>query len=594
LNVAVGLVLTLIMLGAMERILQTEAKARQKAEQLQLTLENMNQGIMLVTSDLQIPIINSRCSELLNLPQEFIKTPPRFDELIDYQRRHAPSREAPALIESRYAPALDDEERSKQVSISERIMPNGTVLEIRTGALTDGSFVQTFTDITKRRQAEDHVARLASEDSLTGLPNRRHFRSVLEGICTANAQHTRRAGSRFAVLFLDVDRFKVINDTLGHRIGDMLLQDVSERLRAVVQTQDTLARLGGDEFAIIVADFNSRTEIETLANAIVESIVRPYEIDGYQIRSSISIGIAVGPSDGRNVDELLMAADLALYAVKAECRGSFKFYHTSMNAELNNRRQIEMDLRQAIERRELELHYQPIINLAKKTVVGFEALARWRHQQRGLVPPSVFIPVAEESGLIISIGEWALREACRAASQWPEELRISVNLSPAQLLAPNMIDVVKNALSEAGLDPHRLEIEITERIFIEDTSATLRMLKRLKNLGIRIAMDDFGTGYSSLSYLRRFPFDKIKIDRTFVSDLATGTEHVAIVQAVVSIARALGMSTTAEGIEVAHQQEFLAALGCDEGQGYLFSPAVPLENVPAIIAEWNANKWLAA
>ena len=284
---------------------------------------------------------------------------------------------------------------------------------------------------------------------------------------------------------------------------------------------------------------------------LVESVVQPYEINDYRIRSSVSIGIAVGPEDGKNADDLLMAADLALYAVKGTSRGTFQFYHSSMNKDLNDRRQIELDLREAIERKELELHYQPIINVRHNVVSGFEALARWRHPVKGMVPPAVFIPVAEDSGLIVPLGEWALMEACRNAAQWPGDLKIAVNLSPVQFTAPNLFDVIEQTLAETGLAPHRLELEITERIFMEDSDNTLATLRRIKQLGVRIAMDDFGTGYSSLSYLRSFPFDKIKIDRAFVSDLSERNEHVVIVQAVVSIARALGMTTTAEGVETA-------------------------------------------
>lgn len=587
LNSCVALVFTLVVLAAIKRILKSEAGARQKARQLQLTLENMTQGIMLVTNDLQIPIINSRCGELLNLPPEFVQSPPRFDELVNYQRQHLRLRQS----EGQESPA--EENGSARVTVSECAVPNGNIVEVRTGHMADGSFVQTFTDITSRRRAEERVARLAAEDPLTGLPNRRLFRSKLEEICGL-ARNNEQNNRSFAVLFLDLDRFKVINDTLGHRVGDLLLQQVATRLQRLVGGSTMLARLGGDEFAIIVPELPSRSYVETLAATIVNQIVEPYEIDGYHIRSSISVGIAVGPEDGQDADELLVAADLALYAVKAQGRGSFRFYHLSMNSELQDRRQIEMGLRQAIERKELELHYQPIIDLTKNSVVGFEALARWRHRERGLVPPTVFIPVAEETGLVIPFGEWALREACLTAARWPSDLWVSVNLSPAQLLSPNLVDMVRHCLAEAGLEPNRLEIEITERIFMDDTEPTLTNLKSLKELGCRIALDDFGTGFSSLSYLRRFPFDKIKIDRSFVSDLDGGTEHVVIVQAVVSIARALGMSTTAEGIEVAQQQEFLSALGCDEGQGFHFSAAVPTDEVPKIIHEWRSGRSMAA
>jgi diguanylate cyclase (GGDEF)-like protein len=580
LNALAGLILTLILLAAMELVLASEAKARQKAEQLQLTLENMSQGIILVTTDQKIPVINSRCAELLDLPPDFIKNPPSFDQLQKYQGAIAKPVQSADTVELEPSPG--------QIGVTERIMPSGSIIEIRRSELPDGSFVKTFTDITQRREAEAHVARLASEDPLTGLPNRRVFRATLDDLCRRyRNQWTGSERAAFAVLFLDVDRFKVINDTLGHRVGDMLLQEVAKRLESSLPKSNILARLGGDEFAVVVPAAGSLAELEILAKQIVDAVVRPYEIDGYQIRSSASIGIAVGPRDGDDVDELLMAADLALYAVKADSRGAYKFYNRAMNSDLNDRRELELHLRDAIERNELELHYQPVIDLKRNVITGFEALARWCHPVKGMVPPALFIPVAEDSGLIISIGEWALKEACRQAAHWPNNLRVAVNLSPVQLLAPNLPEIVQAALAESGLAPQRLEIEITERIIMEDTERTLSNLRSLKSLGVRIAMDDFGTGYSSLSYLRRFPFDKIKVDRTFVSDLAEGTEQVVIVQAVVSIARALGLTTTAEGVEVGFQRDYLAALGYDEAQGYLFSPAVPIDQVPAVIAEWS-------
>jgi diguanylate cyclase (GGDEF)-like protein len=591
LHAIAGILLTVLILAAMEQILRTEAKARNKAEQLQLTLENMSQGIMLVTKDLQIPIINGRCGELLNLPREFVEHPPRFDQLVEFQSRMGEfegtaSSQAPGTID----PAPTNK-ASVQFTIYERKMPGGTVIEVRNGHLPDGSFVQTFTDVTKRCEAEAHVARLASEDPLTGLPNRRVFQTTLDHLSQAPGNASQ---STFAVLFLDLDRFKVVNDTLGHRVGDQLLQEVARRLKRVLQPTDMLARLGGDEFAVVVSSFQSRTAIETLADRLTEAVGHPYEIDGHRIQSTVSIGIAVGPCDGDNADDLLMAADLALYAVKATARGSHRFYQRSMNEEINDRRQIEMDLREAIEKDQLELHYQPIIDLQRNVVTGFEALARWRHPVKGMVPPAVFIPVAEDSGLILPLGTWALTQACQRAAEWPDHLKIAVNLSPVQFSTPNLFDVIEAILARTGLAPHRLELEITERIFMDDSEKTLSILHRLKALGVRIAMDDFGTGYSSLSYLRSFPFDKIKVDRAFVTDLAEGTEHVVIVQAVVSIACALGMTTTAEGVETPGQRDFLKALGCNEAQGYLFSAPVALEKIPEIIAEWTASKTLAA
>jgi diguanylate cyclase (GGDEF)-like protein len=588
LNMIAAIVLTIITLGAMEWILRTEARARHEAEQLQLTLENMSQGIMLVTKDLQIPVINRRCGELLDLPADFIKHPPRFDQFGEYQTRIGALPDGPAPLENADANAA-----SEQFVICERTMPNGTVIEVRSGRLPDGGFVQTFSDITKRCEAEAGIVRLASADPLTGLPNRRVFGATL-GQMSQQEYLSERQQFGFAVLFLDLDRFKVINDTLGHRVGDLLLQEVAGRLKGALQATDVLARLGGDEFAIVATTVGSRSSVEVLASSLIEVIGQPYEIDGHRIRSSGSIGIAIGPLDGSNADDLLMAADLALYSVKANGRGTYRFYERSMNEEINERRQIEIDLREAIERHELELHYQPIIDLRRNVVTGFEALARWRHPVKGMVPPAVFIPVAEDTGLILTLGAWALREACRVAAEWPDHLKIAVNLSPVQFSTPNLCQTIESILTETGLASHRLELEITERLLIEDSEKTLSALHRLKRLGIRISMDDFGTGYSALSYLRNFPYDKIKVDRAFVSDLAAGTEHLVIVQAVVSIARALGMTTTAEGVETTGQREFLTALGCDEAQGYLFSAPVPIEKVPEIIAEWAAKGTLAA
>jgi diguanylate cyclase (GGDEF)-like protein len=446
------------------------------------------------------------------------------------------------------------------------------------------------------RKNAAYVARLASEDPLTGLPNRRVFGSTLDQIISErrSAAESGASAREFGVLFLDLDRFKFVNDTLGHRVGDLLLQEVGQRLKAALGSNGMLARLGGDEFAAVIPSIETRSGLETIASRLADAVGKLYEINGHQIRSSTSIGIAVGPGDGGTADDLLMAADLALYAVKLNGRCGFQFYQPSMNKEFNDRRRIEMDLREAIEKGQLELHYQPIIDLRSNVISGFEALARWRHPEKGMISPATFIPVAEDSGLILPLGEWALGEACRRAAQWPGNLKVAVNLSPTQFSSPQLIDRIVVVLAETGLTPARLELEITERIFLEDSEHTLSTLHRLKELGVRIALDDFGTGYSSLSYLRSFPFDKIKIDRTFVADLAEGTEHIAIVQAVISIAQALGMTTTAEGIETPDQQRFLKALGCHEGQGYLLGRPMPLDKVPETIAAWASDRTLAA
>src|SRR5215467_559609 len=562
---AIATLLTLIILAAMERLLRAEAKAHQKAEQLRLTLEHMNQGIMLVMPDQQIPIINRKCADLLDLPSRMIESPPRFDELSKYQA------EASGLADGGLpsSQSVLDIAGPGQMQVCEYRPANGKVIEVRSDCLPDGGVLHTFADITNRREAEAHIARLAAEDPLTGLPNRRVFSAALDQI--SGQRSSSRQNDEFAVLFLDLDRFKAVNDTLGHRIGDLLLQEVAKRLEWSLGSNSVLARLGGDEFAVIVPTFVSRAALEASALRLAKAIGEPYEIDGHRVCSNVSIGIAVGPGDGESVDDLLMAADLALYSVKASGRGAYRFYDKSMNEELSHRRQIAMDLGEAVARNELSLHYQPIIDLQRNVVTGFEALARWHHPVRGMIPPGTFITVAEDTGLILPLGEWALAEACRRANDWPSHLRISVNLSPVQFSAPNLYGTIAGTLAASGLAPDRLELEITERIFMENSERTLAILHQLKELGVRISMDDFGTGYSSLSYLRSFPFDRIKVDRTFVSGLREGNEHAEIVRAVVSLARALGMVTTAEGIETSEQQRSVAALGCDEAQGFLFS-----------------------
>jgi diguanylate cyclase (GGDEF)-like protein len=579
-NALTGVLFTLIILAAMEQILRSEAGAKQKSEQLKLTLEHMNQGIMLVTKGHDIPVINKRCGELLELPADFIDHPLRLESFAPLQIGQSSN--------SFYADLAMASENGSSApganAVFEHTRPDGTVIEVLRTPLPEGGFIQTFTDITKRRQADAHIAKLASEDPLTGLPNRRVFRASIEKISGSQSRT-----AEFAVLFLDLDRFKVINDTLGHRIGDILLIEVANRLQRSLQHGEVLARLGGDEFAIVMPSFASRASLATSARNIVETIALPYDIDGHRIRTTVSIGIAVGPRDGINADDLLMAADLALYAVKTTGRGTYCFYEHSMNEELNDRRQIETDLREAIEQHRLHLAYQPVIDLRRNAISGFEALARWDHPTLGVISPVVFIPIAEDSGLILQLGEWALREACTQAAQWPNNLKVAVNLSPIQFSLPNLAEVVVRVLAETELEPHRLVLEITERLFISDTEKTLSVLHRLKSIGVGIAMDDFGTGYSSLSSLRSFPFDKIKIDRAFVVDLGENSQNSVIVQAVIIIARALGMTTVAEGVETATQQRLLAALGCDEVQGYLFSNAISSDRIPELLASWGVD-----
>ena len=444
-------------------------------------------------------------------------------------------------------------------------------------------------------QTLESMARLASEDSLTGLLNRRGFSSALGELQDRDRTDAHTPGDiHYAVLFLDLDRFKIINDTLGHRVGDLLLQETAQRLRASLRSTDVMARLGGDEFAIIARYVKTKAALDDLAHCLIKTIREPFELGGYRVRTTISIGIAVSPTDGETADDLVVAADLALYAAKEHNRDGYQFYEASMTKELTDRRQIETDLREAIEHNELELHYQPIVSLHDGKITGFEALARWNHLTKGFVPPSQFIPVAEDTGLMTRLGEWALIEACGKIAQLPEHLTLAVNLSPLQFALPDLVEVVQRALVSSGLAPHRLELEITENLILENNDQILTMLRRLRQLGVCIALDDFGTGYSALSYLRKFPLDKIKIDRSFVTDIVTRSDQVAIIQAVLSIARALGMTVTAEGVETVIQKDFLKALGCDNAQGYLFGKPVPFEELAEIMTGQALKKVVAA
>jgi diguanylate cyclase (GGDEF)-like protein len=585
-SIVVG-ILTILILFALEQILRAEARAAQKAGQLQLTLEHISQGIMLVTKDRQIPIINQRCAELLCLPKEMIEAPPTFDDLSRYEAESGHIH-LPSMAESMTPKGEGSIPAPLEPSISDYQRQDGVFIEVRKTELPDGGFVQTFTDITRRREAEASIVRLASQDPLTQLHNRRVFRSILQSVCE-NAK-----GREFAVLFLDMDRFKVVNDTIGHRIGDNLLIAVAQRLRAVLRETDVVGRLGGDEFAVLLPKIESRAEVESTAKRIVEVMAEPYQVEHHHISTSISVGIAMGPDDGQTEDDLLVAADLALYAVKAGGRGSYRFYEKAMNEDVNERRTVELDLREALEQGQLELYFQPIIDLQRNAIAGFEALARWPHPTKGMIPPEKFIAVAEDCGLIVPLGKWALLEACRTAAQWPGNLKISVNVSPMQLSGSDLPETIAHVLAETGLEPSRLALEVTERIFIEANEKTLSILHKLKEIGVQIALDDFGIGYSSLSYLRLFPFDTVKIDRSFVSGLGVNTSSNVIVQAVILISHGLGIRTVAEGIETPSQMEMLKALGCEEGQGYLMSKPAALANVPALISKWPGKKVRAA
>jgi diguanylate cyclase (GGDEF)-like protein/PAS domain S-box-containing protein len=430
--------------------------------------------------------------------------------------------------------------------------------------------INVVDDVTERRGAAEKIAHLAHYDALTDLPNRVLLREQVE----RELKRTSR-GEPIALLYIDIDEFKGINDSLGHHVGDELLKDVASRIKGCIREADLVARLGGDEFAVIQTNAGNVADVVEFVARIHEAIRRPYHCLGHHLSTDASIGIALAPRDGTDLEQLIKSADLAMYAAKADGRRTYRFFEAAMDASAKARLKMQQDLRQALVDGGFEIHYQPIVDLRHDEVTSCEALLRWRHPERGIVSPAEFIPVAEDTGLIIELGDWVLKTACAEAAGWPDHVRLAVNVSPVQLKCQTLALKIASALAASGLRASRLELEITEAVLIRDDEAALAILHQLRAIGVRIALDDFGTGYSSLSYLKRFPFDKIKIDRSFVSDIAEIDGSSAIVQAVVNIAAARNMTTTAEGVETLAQRERLRSLGCTEMQGYLFSAARP-------------------
>ncbi len=430
--------------------------------------------------------------------------------------------------------------------------------------------VNVVNDVTERRHADEKIAHLAHYDPLTDLPNRVLFREQME----RELQKVSR-GEQFALLYIDVDEFKGINDSLGHHVGDELLKAVAARIRSCIREGDLIARLGGDEFAVIQTGVKGVNDVLDFVTRIREAVRQPFQCLGHHLSSDASIGIVLAPQDGTCADQLIKNADLAMYGAKADGRRTYRFFEPAMDADAKARLALEQDLRHALTHGGFEIHYQPLVDLRSDRVTGCEALVRWRHPERGMISPASFIPVAEDTGLIVDLGEYVLRTACAEAANWPGHVRLAVNVSPVQLREPTLALKIASALAASGLPANRLEIEITEAVLIGDDTAALAILHELKSIGVRIALDDFGTGYSSLSYLKRFPFDKIKIDRCFVTDITEADGSSIIVQAVVNIAASCNMTTVAEGVETPQQKELLRALGCTQMQGFLFSGAKP-------------------
>ncbi len=565
-----------------EQLRAQEETLRSQNLRLDAALNNMLQGLAIYDRDFRLVMCNRRYAEMYGLSPAQVVPGTSLRTIIEHRiaRGEFHGKTADELVRERM-----ERVAGQRTAHYVNELSDGRHIAVFTRPMPDGGTVTTHHDITEQRRSEAKIAHMALHDTLTGLPNRVLLNERLE-----DALRRVKRGEIVATHLLDLDQFKTVNDTLGHPAGDKLLMLVADRLRSVVRDTDTIARMGGDEFAIVQTAITQPAEATALAHRIIEVVKAPYAIDSHQVLIGTSVGIAVGPLDGTTPDQLIRNADLALYRAKGDGRGTYRFFEREMDAQMQARRALENDLRQALANGEFELHYQPVVSLANNEVSGFEALVRWRHPQRGLVPPGAFIPLAEEIGLIVAIGEWAMREACATAAKWPVDLRIAVNLSPVQFRTPGLVQVVVSALAASRLAADRLELEITENALLQDSEETLTTLYQLRALGVRIAMDDFGTGYSSLSYLQSFPFDKLKIDRSFVKDITDGVGSLNIVRAVVAMARGLGMTTTAEGVETQAQLDAVRAEGCTEMQGFLYSQPMRTDEVNAFVQQLAAAR----
>ena len=547
-------------------------------QRLAVAVNYMTQGLCLFNADQKVVVANRRYAQMYGLSEEDVAPGTALSEIL-----------AKRIANGIYGGASPEYYRRKRLNAvteadSEIIdLSNGRSILINRQPCGNGCWVTTHEDITERRQAEARVAYLASHDALTDLPNRSLFHEHLQ-----YALSRVKRGEQIALLWVDVDNFKAVNDTYGHNVGDILLQRIAGHMKRNIRKSDTVARIGGDEFAILQTRISGPKDAALLAQRLLDDICCSYSIDDNLITAGISIGIVVTTNEIADSTQLLRSADLALYRTKNDGGGSYCFFDVALDTQMQLRRHIEIDLRDALEKDEFELYYQPIINLQDRRIASFEALLRWRHPTRGLVPPDEFIPVAETSGLIQPIGNWVLEQACHDAASWPEEISVSVNLSVRQFRGSGPVEAVAAALAKSGIDAQRLELEITESLLLESTDTAMKMLHDLKGLGVRISMDDFGTGYSSLSYLSSFPFDKIKIDRSFIKDLARSDKALMVLRAMTSLGRNLGMAITAEGIETQDQLNIASQEGCTEVQGFFICRPVIKGQTSDFI--WKAEK----
>jgi diguanylate cyclase (GGDEF)-like protein len=579
---SVAIVLILIVLQFSRQDRWSKQRIIVEKQRLDTAINNMTQGLLLFDAAERIVICNRRYVDMYGLSEQVVKPGCTLRELIVHRKATG---SFAGDVDSYREALLQDLAQGKATEIIIETAKGRTV-RIVNKPLAGGGWVATHEDITEGKRAQERIAHLAHYDALTDLPNRMMFRERLD----EQLAWVHR-GARLAVLYLDLDHFKTVNDTLGHPVGDELLVTLAGRLRSCVRDTDLVARLGGDEFAVIQTGIEQTADVTALIARIQEAVRQPLDFGGHHVVSDTSIGIAMAPEDGDEADRLLKNADLALYAAKANGRGTYQFFEPRMDARAKARRALEFDLREAIMCGGFELHYQPIVDIARDAVAGYEALLRWPHPVRGMVQPSEFIPLAEETGLINQLGEWVLTTACRDAASWPQHITVAVNVSPVQIKSPGLVLNIVRILAETGLHARRLELEMTETILLQDDEATLAVLHNLRDLGVRIAMDDFGTGFSSLSYLHRFPFDKIKIDRCFINNLPEDRGSVATTQAIIGIARARQITTTAEGVETPEQRQVLAELGCDQIQGYLISAARPMSEI--VLLRGAADRELA-
>jgi diguanylate cyclase (GGDEF)-like protein len=555
---------------------------RTQNDRFDAALNNMSQGLCMVDTDERLIVCNEPYRKLFRLSEAEVQPGTPMRELLGHIAGPTNSRDgmlAQVLAEQR---TLIEERRLGTYMLE---LPDCGTLSISHQPIASGGWVATYEDISERRRAEARIAHMAHHDALTDLPNRVLLRERLELAYT----QIRDFGTNAAILFLDLDRFKTVNDTLGHPMGDKLLDAVATRLRSCVRDTEMVARLGGDEFAILQIGVEQPQSSELLARRVLKVISDPYDLDGQHAVVGTSIGIALAPHDGVSPDELLKSADMALYRAKADGRNTHRFFEAQMDADLQRRRLLELDLRRALAAGEFELHYQPLVDLDTRNISGCEALLRWRHPERGFISPGSFIGVAEEIGLIGAIGEWVLRQACMQAARWSTPVKVAVNLSPLEFTNRNLVHTVMMALANSGLPASQLELEITESLFLRHNDNTIAILNELRGLGVRIAMDDFGTGYSSLSYLRSFPFDKIKLDQSFVRDLSNDAEGIAIVNSIAVLGKSLGMITTAEGIETAEQLDIVRKAGFVQGQGYYFWRPMPAQDFAALLPAVSAS-----